>query len=58
VYRRLVDGGFPAGYAADAGVGLHFVGTDLVAVVSAREGATAYRVEPGSETSLPARLIS
>src|SRR5439155_13056443 len=29
VYRRLVDDGFPAGYAADDGVGLHFVGTEL-----------------------------
>jgi len=57
VYRRLVDGGFPAGYAADSGVGLHFVGTELVEVVSPREGATAYRVEPGSETPLEARLV-
>jgi dipeptidase E len=58
VYRRLVDEGFPAGYAADSGVGLHFVGTELVEVVSPREGATAYRVEPGAETPLEARLIS
>jgi dipeptidase E len=57
-YRRLVDEGFPPGYAADDGVGLHFVGTDLAEVVSSREGATAYRVESGSETPLPARLIA
>jgi len=57
VYRRLVDEGFPPGYAADSGVGLHFVGTELVEVVSTREGATAYRVEPGSEKPLPASLI-
>jgi dipeptidase E len=56
-YRRLVDEGFPPGYAADSGVGLHFVGTELVEVVSPREGATAYRVEPGSETPLEARLV-
>jgi dipeptidase E len=56
-YRELVDSGFPAGYAADDGVGLHFVGTELREVVTVREGATAYRVEPGSETSLEARLL-
>jgi peptidase E len=57
VYRALVDGGFPAGLAADEGVGLRFVGRDLAEVVTAREGATAYRVEPGSETPLAARLV-
>src|SRR5439155_19093128 len=58
VYRRLVDDGFPPGYAADSGVGLHFGGSELVEVVSPREGATAYRIEPGSETALEARLVS
>ena len=57
VYRELVDGGFPPGYAADDGVALHFVGTELHEVVSTRPGATAYRVEPGSETALDARLL-
>jgi dipeptidase E len=57
VYRQLVDDGFPPGYAADAGVGLHFAGTELTEVLSPREGATAYRVEPGSETPLPAKLV-
>jgi dipeptidase E len=56
-YRRVVDGGFPAGYAADAGVGLHFAGTELVEVISPREGATGYRVEPGLETPLDARIV-
>ena len=56
-YRELVDGGFPAGYAADDGVGLHFVGTELREVVTLREGATAYRVEPDSELTLEARLL-
>jgi dipeptidase E len=56
-YRQVVDGGFPPGYAADAGVGLHFVGTELTEVVSPHEGATGYRVEPGAETPLPARLV-
>jgi len=59
-YRTLVDReGFPAGYAADWGVGLHFIGTELVEVVTARtDGARAYLVEPGRETPLEARLLT
>ena len=58
VYRKLVDEGFPAGYAADDDAALFFVGTELAEVWAVREGATAYRVEPGNETSLDARLLS
>ena len=57
VYRALVDGGFPAGYAADDGAALHFVGAELREVVCSRAGARAYRVEAGSETLLDARLL-
>jgi len=57
-YRDAVERGFPAGYAADSGVGLHFVGTELVEVISPREGATGYRVERGVEIPLPARSVS
>src|SRR5262245_11981186 len=57
VYRELVEGGFPAGYAADDCAALHFVGTELREVVSSRPGAAAYRVEPGSETPIPARAV-
>jgi dipeptidase E len=57
LYRRAVDDGFPPGYAADSGVGLHFVSTELAEVITSREGATGYRVEPGVETPLPARLV-
>jgi dipeptidase E len=57
VYRKLVDEGFPAGYAADDGAALHFVGTELREVVSQWEGARAYRIEPGTETPLDARLV-
>jgi dipeptidase E len=56
-YRELVDGGFPAGIAADDGVALRYEGTELVEVVAARQGARAYRVEPGSEVPLDARLL-
>jgi peptidase E len=57
VYTRIVRDGFPAGYAADDDVGLHFAGTELVEVVSCRAGAAAYRVEPEGETVLAARLL-
>lgn len=57
VYRSLVDDGFPPGYAADDGVALHFVGTELREVVSVADGARAYRVEPGAETPIDARLL-
>lgn len=58
VYRRLIDEeGFPPGYAADAGVGLHFAGTELVEVLSANPEKTGYRVEPGSESALEARIV-
>ena len=56
-YRELVDGGFPAGWAAEDAVGLHFEGTELAEVVTAVEGKRAYRVEPGSETPHEARLL-
>ena len=56
-YRELVDGGFPEGVAAEDGVGLHYVGTDLVEVVTCRPGATAYRVTRAGEERLDARLL-
>src|ERR671928_187863 len=34
-----------------------FVGTELACVVSVRDGATAYRVEPAGETALEARPL-
>ena len=57
-YRELVDGGFPAGIAADDGIALHYVGTELQAVVSCRPGAAAYRVGPEGEETLAPRLLS
>jgi dipeptidase E len=61
-YHRLVaQGALPAGWAADDSAALHFVGTELREVVSARQGATAYRVErsgdEAAETVLPARIL-
>ena len=57
VYRRLVDEGFPPGYAADDHAALHFEGAELREAVATRPGALAYRVEPGSETPLDTRVL-
>ena len=56
-YRELVDDGFRPGWAADDGVALHFAGTELAEAVTIRPEAQAYRVEPGSETPVEARLL-
>jgi dipeptidase E len=45
-YHQFVAQGFlPDGYAADDGVGLHFVDDQLTAIVSSRPDAKAYRIE-------------
>ena len=43
-YLAAVAAGMPAGYAAEDGAALHFVGTELARVVASRRGARAYRV--------------
>jgi peptidase E len=61
LYHRLIGEGFPAGFAIDDDAAIHFVGTEIAEVVSARAGATAYRVEQRDgrvvETPLQARPI-
>jgi dipeptidase E len=44
VYRDLVAGGFPAGVAAEDGVGLVYAGTEFVEAVSWRADGAAFRV--------------
>jgi peptidase E len=56
-YQELVANGFPAGWAADDGVALHFAGTELAEAISIRPEGRAYRVEPGSESPIEARLL-
>ena len=56
-YNSSSVAGLPAGLAADDGVALHFVGTELHEVVTSRPGATAYRVGPAGERPLTARLL-
>ncbi|MER7499939.1 peptidase E [Nonomuraea pusilla] len=46
LHRSVADGELPAGYAADEGVGLHYVGTEFIQAVSVTPGGAAYRVEP------------
>ena len=45
VYHDLLKNGWPSGYAADAGVGLHFVNGELREAVACDEGSNAYRLE-------------
>jgi len=61
LYHRLIGEGFPAGYAVDDDAAVLFQGAEPAEVVSAREGATAYRVELRDgevrETPLTARNL-
>jgi hypothetical protein len=45
VYHDLLKNGWPSGYAADAGVGLHFVNGELQEAIACDEGSNAYRLE-------------
>lgn len=62
VYRQLVSRGFPAGYAADDRVALHFIGSELSEVVTGTEGRVAYEVKLEGmavrERPIPARLLT
>lgn len=49
-YRRLIgEGTMKEGIAADDGVGLHYIGTNLHRVVSSRPDARAWRVTRGED---------
>ncbi|MGH3322365.1 MAG: Type 1 glutamine amidotransferase-like domain-containing protein [Streptosporangiaceae bacterium] len=56
LHRLIADGTLPAAYAADNGVALHYVGTDLVQAVSTGEGV-AYWVEEDGTGSAREKLI-
>ena len=45
LYHSLIASGFPSGIAIDDDAAVRYDGTDIAEVVSARGGATAYRVE-------------
>lgn len=61
LYHRLIAEGLPPGYAIDDDAAIHYVDTEVAEIVSARDGATAYRVELRDgqvvETALEARRI-
>lgn len=50
MFQRVVaDGVLPSGYTTDAGAGLHFSGTQLVAAIADRASAGAYRLARGED---------
>ena len=58
VYRRLIaEHALPAGYASEDGVGLHYVGADLVEAVSIVPGKRAWWVEPAPSGGFRQRAI-
>jgi peptidase E len=58
-YRSMVASGvLPPGYASEDGVGLHYVGTELVEAVSIRRDARAWWVEPDGEGGYLEREIA
>jgi peptidase E len=56
-FRELLARGFPAGVAADDGVGIHYVGTEIAEIVACRPGAAAYRVTAEGEEKLDTREL-
>jgi peptidase E len=56
-YHELVADGLPAGIAADDGVALHYVGTELQEIVTCRPGTAAYRVTRDGEERLETREL-
>ena len=60
-YHKLVADGLSSGWAADDGVGLHFINGDLEHIVSSRVEAMAYRVESSDgvvvESPVPASFL-
>ncbi|HSU80626.1 MAG TPA: peptidase E [Candidatus Angelobacter sp.] len=52
-YQKFIAAGqMKSGYAADDGVALHFIGTELVKAVSSRPNAKAYFVSPTNNDQL------
>ena len=62
LYHQLIQDGFPAGFAIDEDAAIQFVDGQVAEVVSAREGAAAYRVQLAGgqvvETQLASRPLA
>ena len=57
-YHRLIGiGEIAGGYAADDGVGLHFIDGELHQIISSRPNARAYRVERSGDTVTETMLM-
>ena len=56
-YQELVANGLPAGIAADDGVAVHYVGTELHEIVTCRPGTAAYHVRADGEERLDTRKL-
>jgi dipeptidase E len=56
-FQELVASGLSEGIAADDGVALHYVGTELREIVTCRPGAAAYRVTRAGEERLDVREL-
>ncbi len=57
-YHGLLGEGMCAGFAAEDGVGLHFVGTELSRVVASRPAACGYRLDPAGDRVVESRLAT
>jgi peptidase E len=55
--QLIADETLPAGYATDAGAGLHFEGTELVAAISDRNQAGAYWVEQAPDGTVQETVL-
>jgi dipeptidase E len=56
-YRELIAAGMAPGIAADDGVALHYVGSELAEVVTCRPGARAFQVTQDGDKALEARQL-
>jgi dipeptidase E len=56
-FRELIARGFREGVAADDGVGIHYLGTQIAEIVTCRPGAAAYRVTAEGEEKLDTREL-
>jgi dipeptidase E len=56
-YRELIAAGMAPGIAADDGVALHYVGTELAEVVTCRPDARAFQVTQDGDKPFEARQL-
>jgi hypothetical protein len=54
--RLIAEGAMPTGYATDDGVGLHYLGTELIEAVSEVRGKGAYLVRREGDGAVEERI--